>query len=97
MDGNAIVYGMVFIGFLVSVKHNKDPILLLLDGHAPHISPEVIRLAKANNVHMMCLPSNSSHLTQPVDVGLLKPAKTVFRQVVEEEKLKLLHVEKLNV
>jgi len=73
--------------FLVSVKHIKDPILLLLDGHASHISPEVIRLAKANNVHMMCLPSNSSHLTQPVDVGLLKPVKTVFRQVVEEDGL----------
>jgi hypothetical protein len=70
---------MVFICFLVSVKHIKDPILLLLDGHASHISPEVIRLAKANNVQMMCLPSNSSHLTQPVDVGLLKPAKTAFR------------------
>jgi hypothetical protein len=73
--------------FLVSVKHIKDPILLLLDGHASHISPEVIRLAKANNVHMMCFPSNSSHLIQQVDVGLLKPAKTAFRQVVEEDGL----------
>jgi len=73
--------------FLPFVKDIDDPILLLLDGHASHISPEVIRLANQNNVHLFCFPANSTHIVQPIDVGVLKPAKVAFRQVLDEDGL----------
>ena len=33
------------------------PVLLLQDGHASHISVELIELAKENNIRLLCLPS----------------------------------------
>ena len=83
MDGIAAF----FKGVLPSVSHIPHPKLLTLDGHASHISPGVISLAKENNVHMLCFPSNSTHIGQPIDVAVLRPAKTVFRDVVEEDGL----------
>jgi hypothetical protein len=73
--------------FLPNVAHINGPKLLLMDGHASHISCEVVDLARTNEVHMFCFPSNSSHLTQPIDVAILKPAKTVFRGEVEKHGL----------
>ena len=73
--------------FLPYVAHITDPKLLLMDGHASHISLEVIKLAKANNVHLLCFPSNSTHLTQPIDVAVLKPAKVAWRKEVETQGL----------
>ena len=71
--------------FLPQVTHISEPKLLLMDGHVSHISFEVIDLARSNNVHLFCFPSNSSHLTQPIDVPLLRPAKTMFRKEVEKD------------
>ena len=70
--------------FLPAVKDIKEPKLLLLDGHASHMTPEVVRLAKQNDVHILCFPSHSTHITQPIDVGVLHPAKVVYRKIVED-------------
>ena len=43
------------------------PLLLLLDGHSSHYSPDVVDKAASEGVVMFCLPPHSSHLTQPLD------------------------------
>ena len=48
------------------------PVLLLQDGHASHISIELIELAHANNIHLLCLPAHSTHILQLLDVGVFK-------------------------
>ena len=40
------------------------PILFILDGHASHISVEVIEYAQKNQIHMLCLPAHTTHLLQ---------------------------------
>ncbi|CAN0545844.1 unnamed protein product, partial [Ectocarpus sp. 12 AP-2014] len=45
------------------------PHVLVLDGHASHVSFEVIQLAKSLNIHLVQLPSHMSHVTQPLDVA----------------------------
>jgi len=54
------------------------PVLLIQDGHASHISIELIELAKANDVHLLCLPSHTTHILQPLDVGVFKSFKSHF-------------------
>ena len=46
------------------------PVLLLQDRHASYISIEQIELARANNVHLLCLPAHTIHILQPLDVGV---------------------------
>ena len=54
------------------------PILLLLDGHASHISIDVIELARVNDVHMLCLPAHTTHILQPLDVRVFKSLKAFY-------------------
>lgn len=45
-------------------------ILLLLDGHASHLGEEFVSLARQHLVHVVLLPPHTSHLLQPLDVGV---------------------------
>ena len=50
----------------------SKPVLLVLDGHGSHITIDVIEYARENKIHMLCLPSHTSHVLQPLDVGVFK-------------------------
>ena len=54
------------------------PVLLLQDGHVSHTSIELIELARANNIHLLCLPAHTTHIFQPLDVGVFKSFKSNF-------------------
>ena len=56
------------------------PVLLIQDGHSSHISIELIEMALSNNVHLLCLPSHTTHLLQPLDVGVFKSFKSNFNK-----------------
>ena len=54
------------------------PVLLVLDGHASHVTVDVVELARRNDIHMLCLPAHTTHMLQPLDVGVFKPLKTYY-------------------
>ena len=55
------------------------PLLLLLDGHSTHYTPEFItRVAHEKSV--FCLPPNTTHLTQPLDKEVFGPFKTYWNE-----------------
>jgi hypothetical protein len=61
------------------------PVLLILDGHATHTkSLELIELARANNVVLLCLPPHCSHRMQPLDVTFMAPLSTYYQQEVRQ-------------
>jgi len=49
--------------------------LLICDGHDSHITAEWIAHCIDNDILLMILPPHSSHLTQPLDVGVFGPLK----------------------
>lgn len=55
------------------------PVLLLLDGHSSHYSPDVIRLAAEEKVLLFILPPNTTHLSQPLDRGCFSPLKSHWK------------------
>ena len=61
-----------------SASGPKRPVLLLYDGHASHISLELIDYAILHEVIVVCLPAHSSHLLQPLDVAVFKSFKVFF-------------------
>ena len=47
--------------------------LLTLDGHVSHINYKFLRYYEQNDIIVFCLPPHSTHLLQPLDVGLFSP------------------------
>jgi hypothetical protein len=69
--------------FLEHCKRLEGPKILIMDNHGSHISLDIIDRARENNVHILALPAHSSHLTQPLDVGVFKHVKAIWREIVE--------------
>ena len=45
------------------------------DNLASHISPTVLQLCREHKIQFCFLPENSTHLLQPLDVGVFGPMK----------------------
>ena len=75
-----------FKHFLKSTGATKEnPVLLILDGHSTHtMNMEVIDLARANGVVLLCLPPHCSHKMQPLDVSFMKPLSIYYDQELEK-------------
>ena len=70
--------------------------LLILDGHESHDSMEFTAYCKANNIITLCMPAHSSHLLQPLDVGVFSPLKKAYgRQVEKLMRNQINHITKL--
>ena len=54
--------------------------MLIEDGHASHISISVIEKARQSDIYILCLPAHTTHLLQPLDVGVFKSFKENFRK-----------------
>ena len=74
----ATYYYLEWFKFFLRSIPPARPVLLIQDGHTSHISIELIELARANDVCILCLPSHTTHLLQPLDVGVFKSFKTHF-------------------
>jgi len=70
--------------FIPNTKHLKKPLLLIFDGHYSHLSIKAVRLAIENDIHLLCLPSHSTHLLQPLDIYTLKYVKQQWRKLLWE-------------
>lgn len=66
--------------FLVHVIHR--PIILIYDGHLSHINIELLETALENNVSILKLPPHTSHILQPLDVGVFRGLKIKWDQLL---------------
>jgi hypothetical protein len=69
--------------FIVHCSRIEGPKILIMDNHSSHISIDIVNLARENQIHILALPAHSSHLLQPLDVGVFKHVKVVWREIVE--------------
>jgi len=68
------------------LKHctQSRPVVLILDNHSSHIDVDLLETAAKNNVIIMALPPHTSHLYQPLDVGVFSPMKHYFRDLMSQ-------------
>src|SRR5450432_3992596 len=57
--------------------------LLILDGHGSHVTLEFDLFAKEHSIITLCMPSHSSHLLQPLDVGCFAVLKRQYGRQIE--------------
>lgn len=70
--------------FVPATSKQEGNKLLIYDGHNSHISIELIETAVKNNITLLCLPAHTSHLVQPLDVGVFKAVKQSWRKILQQ-------------
>lgn len=70
--------------FIPFVSDYEKPVLLTLDGHNSHLTYNTVKEAMANNIIILCLPPNTSHALQPLDVGVFKSVKASWRTILSD-------------
>ena len=56
--------------------------MLLMDGHSPHYTPEAISGAtQVGVIVFFCIPPNTTHAAQPLDVSFFGPIKKHWSSV----------------
>ncbi len=58
----------------------KQRILLILDGHGTHTHAPNLDLCRENNIDVCFLPPHTSHILQPLDVGIFNSCKAAYRR-----------------
>ena len=69
--------------FIPSTAHLNRALLLIIDGHASHLSLKIIELLKANQIICLILPSHSRHALQPLDVVVFNAVKRDWSAIVK--------------
>ncbi|KAI4469574.1 dde superfamily endonuclease [Holotrichia oblita] len=81
-EKSAYVNTTLFLRWLEEMFVPRKPngkVVLVLDGHASHCtSVELLELADANDVVLICLPSHTTHFLQPLDRAVFKSLKSNF-------------------
>ncbi|CAF1329785.1 unnamed protein product [Didymodactylos carnosus] len=62
----------------------SKPILFILDGHKSHHSVRTVELAIVNDILLLCIPPDSTHVLQPLNVTFFKPIKQKYREILSE-------------
>lgn len=56
--------------------------IIIGDNLSSHFTPEVLRLCRENNIAFKCLPTNSTHIMQPLDVSYFAPLKKAWKEIL---------------
>jgi len=56
---------------------NNEPVLLIFDGHASHVSVDIVKWERDHHV-ILFLPPHSSHALQALDIACFGPFKATF-------------------
>lgn len=66
------------------IRRPDYPFVLFLDNHTSHRSLELFQWCKANSIVLATFYPNSTHISQPLDVGVFGAAKSVYGDLVQE-------------
>lgn len=61
----------------------QDPIVLIVDNHASHISLDAVDFCRENAITLLSLPPHSTHRMQPLDISFFGPLKTYYSQACD--------------
>ena len=63
----------LFIPYIRQRHPPNEWVLLIVDGHNSHFSTDFIRTCESSKIELFGIPPHSTHLLQPLDVGLFSP------------------------
>lgn len=91
---SSFIQSSVFLDYLRDLRKQLDArglqgkVALVLDGHASHTTFDAISLAISLDIDLFQLPSHTSHITQPLNVGTFGTFKKELTKVLTAYPLK---------
>lgn len=87
--------GETFFEYVANIFHpwiikNKIqlPVILFVDGHASHLTLHLCEFCKKNQIILVALYPNATHIYQPMDVSVFRPLKVGWLTAVSAWRLK---------
>ncbi|KIJ37905.1 hypothetical protein M422DRAFT_177361 [Sphaerobolus stellatus SS14] len=71
-------FSKVFIPFINQRRQANEYVVLIMDGHKSHETDQMLLLALANKIILICLPGHTTHKLQPMDVRVFGPFQTAW-------------------
>jgi hypothetical protein len=68
----------------VHMKNKDGYQLLILDGHNSHCTYSFCRFVKKHKIIIICLPSHTTHVLQPCNVGVFGPLSSCWKSEVNK-------------
>jgi len=69
--------------------------MLVLDGYTSHVNAEFDRFCEQHQIIPLYMPAYTSHLLQPLDIGVFSPLKRAYRMEVQSlMRLGINHIDK---
>ncbi|CAH1966563.1 unnamed protein product [Acanthoscelides obtectus] len=60
--------------------------VIIGDNLSSHLNVDVLAACKDHDIQFVCLPPNSTHVTQPLDVAFFAPLKKAWREILSDYK-----------
>lgn len=80
---DAVCFEDWFFSIILPYLRNKEGKKALIgDNLSSHFSQRVIEACEEMNIVFVCLPSNATHLLQPLDVAFFAPLKKYWREIL---------------
>ena len=70
-----------FEGHFLQHSGNAQPQMIILDPHSWHQSLDLLKLAKANDIHSLALPLHTTDWLSPLDKTLFGPFQKEYKRV----------------
>lgn len=79
--------GETFYDYIVNIflswaksKEIRFPIVVFIDGYASHLTLPMCEFCNANEIILVALLPNATHIYQPMDVGVIYPLKQIWKR-----------------
>ena len=66
------------------MRNPDEKRLLVVDGHNSHFSLDFLQFCSNNQIELFCLLPHTTHILQPLDVGLFAPLQAFYSRRVED-------------
>jgi hypothetical protein len=76
----------IFLKWLEGQIPREEVKVLIMDNLSSHLSLTIMEQCRENNICLIFLPPNSTHLTQPLDVAVFAPLKKQRRKELDAYK-----------
>jgi len=77
----------IFYSWLIK-NQIKFPVVLYLDGHSSHLTLPLVQFCRSNQIELIALYPNATHILQPLDVSVFHPLKNAWQKTVCNWRLK---------
>ncbi len=77
----------ILVPYRTSLNKGNQRILLFLDGASTHAVDNCLNYCQQNNIRCFVLPAHTSHLLQPLDLGIFGPYKANYRKAISSHAL----------